>query len=442
MTRWVSSTVAAALLLAPWGAARGQDADKARAIIERAVKAQGGVEKLSLELAGHRKSKGRFVGENFSFDGDSFSEPGGKRRLVLKGVMNDVPTTRQLVLVEKKGWISYDGVVYDLDAKFLERIERSAYADRVCGLVTLLKDKAYTLTLTGEAQVKGKAAVGIKVARDGKPDVSLWFDKDSGLLVKSANKTPEANSDQEVYQEAYYSDYRLIDPAGPDERRLKAAKLAVDGAGLLEFLRQRTPDEEEQVRIKDLIAKLGHKSFAMREKASAAVRRHGVKAAALLRQAAASSDNETARRADQALTHVAPADELELTAAALRLVALRKPAQSAEVLLGYVPWAPNDKARHETYAALAALAAGDGKPHPAIAAALKDHDPQRRAAAAAALGKDGGAFVKTGWRRVHVEGLRLPMTTALYREGAHFMDIQTLDILFYNRLDDSLFTRP
>src|SRR5262245_23380158 len=111
MTKWSSSFVL--VLLVNAGAARGQDADKARAVIERAIKAQGGVEKLSLELAGHRKSKGRFVGENFTFDGDSYSEPGGKRCLILKGVMNDVPTTRQLVLVDKKGWISYDGVAWD-----------------------------------------------------------------------------------------------------------------------------------------------------------------------------------------------------------------------------------------------------------------------------------------------------------------------------------------
>jgi hypothetical protein len=91
MTMRLSSAVAVLLFAV---AARGQDADKARAVVERAVQAQGGAEALSLELASHRKSKGAFVGENFRFEGESFSEPGGKRRVTLRGVMDGMPTTR------------------------------------------------------------------------------------------------------------------------------------------------------------------------------------------------------------------------------------------------------------------------------------------------------------------------------------------------------------
>jgi hypothetical protein len=95
----------------------------------------------------------------------------------------------------------------------------------------------------------------------------------------------------------------------------------------------------------------------------------------------------------------------------------------------------------EVQGALVTLAA-DPREKAALEKALTDRDGQRRATATAALGKDGGKFLEQPWRRLPVSGVRLPMRSALYREGQHFMDLETTEVHFYNRLDDSLFTRP
>jgi hypothetical protein len=465
MRSFLSPVMAGVLVLGLGGGARAQDPDP-RSLIDRAIKAQGGLEMLGRSVASHRKSKGAFLTDGFTFTGEVFSEPGNRRRIALQGTVKGQPATRVLVLDGKKGWITYDGTTIDLDADFVERLEKSIYADRVCGLVTLVKDKGYTLTGLGESQVRGKPARGVRVACAGKPDVLLYFDKESGLLVKSSNRVTDPNLNREVNQEVYYFDYRELGagpPAGQAayaarlcarevvtsvtslaaaEQAVRAARLGTDGPALLAFLRKRIPAEGELVKLKDLVIKLGHRSFSVRQKATAELKRMGLKAVPLLRQAARDGDGEVARRAGQCLQELAGGPDQALTAAVARLIAFRRPAGAAEVLLDYLPWAPNEAVARAVQGALAEIADAGGKQDPALVRALKDGDPQRRAAAAAALGQGGGASHKLGWRRVFLEGVRVSTRSQLYRDGEHFMDLESTEAQFYNRLDDSLFTRP
>jgi hypothetical protein len=48
-----------------------------------------------------------------------------------------------------------------------------------------LKDKSFTLTALPETKVEGKAAIPVKVTKKDRPEVMLYFDKDSNLLVKT-----------------------------------------------------------------------------------------------------------------------------------------------------------------------------------------------------------------------------------------------------------------
>src|SRR5205085_1144646 len=150
----------------------------------------------------------------------------------------------------------------------------------------------------------------------------------------------------------------------------------------------------------DLIVQLGHRSFGVRQRATAELKRLGLRAAPLLRQAARDKDEEVARRARQCLEQLAGDPDTALAAATVRLLALRRPPGAVETLLDYGAWAPDEAVAREVRGALATLADDGGKGKRALRAALKDRDPQRRAAAAAALGQDGGAYLKQGWRRV------------------------------------------
>jgi hypothetical protein len=185
-----------------------------------------------------------------------------------------------------------------------------------------------------------------------------------------------------------------------EEHTLKAAGLATDDAALLEFFRSRTLTDSERDRLHTLIRQLGDDSFKVREKASAELAARGMLAAAFLRPAVNDPDLEVARRAEECLQVIAQGYNGSLSVAAARLLAARKPAGAAEVLLAYLPFADSDVAAEEVQDTLASLTVRDGQPEKALLAALTDPVPVRRAAAAEAFCQAGVAAVLPAVRKL------------------------------------------
>ena len=176
------------------------------------------------------------------------------------------------------------------------------------------------------------------------------------------------------------------DTRADDERVLKQAGVASDDAGLLGFFHTSGPSEDD---IRSLIKRLGDDSFEAREKASAALVALGPAAEPYLREALKSGDAEIVRRAEECLKRVGTGPSAAVVSAAARLLARRKPAGAAEVLLAYAPKAAGEASEEDVRAALAAVAVRDGKAAPALMKALEDRSPARRAAAAVALARGG-----------------------------------------------------
>jgi HEAT repeat protein len=169
-------------------------------------------------------------------------------------------------------------------------------------------------------------------------------------------------------------------------RTLAQAGVGTDGPGLLAFFRSQTFDEGRRSRLADAARRLGDDSFAAREEASRELAEAGRAALPYLRPALDSPDPEVARRARLCLEHVPAAAPAPVLAAA-RLLADRRPAGAAEVLLTYLPGADDDEAEEAVFAALEAVGLRDGKVESAVAAALADPQPVVRAAAAHAAGR-------------------------------------------------------
>lgn len=177
------------------------------------------------------------------------------------------------------------------------------------------------------------------------------------------------------------------DAAADDERTLQQAGLAVDGPGLLAFFRQRTLVVSDETRIQELIRQLGDDRFKVREKASRQLVMIGPRARAFLQEAAKNSDPEISRRARDCLQRIGEGATASVMAAAARVLARQKPPEAAAVLLAYLPAAEDDSVAETIRQALTDLAVRDGKPEPALVAALTDKSAVRRAAAAVALGR-------------------------------------------------------
>src|SRR5947209_5692018 len=128
MRKLLSILLAGAILVVASATARAQDAET-RALIDKAIKAQGGLDKLSIKVARHSKGKGQFHTEGYTFTSESFSDQGGKRRYHLRGDYKNQPHTRILVFLGDKGWISFDGATQDLEPERIDGIQRSFHTD-------------------------------------------------------------------------------------------------------------------------------------------------------------------------------------------------------------------------------------------------------------------------------------------------------------------------
>jgi hypothetical protein len=425
-----------ALSLLPRAQAADAEAE-ARALVAKGLDAQGGLAVLGRNIAARGKMRGSFADGTAQFSGEFHSQRGGKFRLALQ--FKD-EGSRLLILNDAKGWLQFDGITQELDDEMLARLKRARHVDRVCGLVTLVRDKGYTLKPLGEATVDSAAALGVKVGFDGQPDVDLYFDKKSGLLVKSAYRAAAAADGEQVSHEMHYRDYRLVDVTAADEERLRNAKRGSAAQDLLATLRTSIPADADRGRIEALIKQLGDPSFAVRQKASSGLGEYGIKAAALLQRARKMADLEAGRRAATCLERLAP--DIALAASTVRLLGARKPPGAAPALLAYLPWAPDEAVAREVEDALTAIAEASKTPDPALVDALTAPDARVREAARAALGKDGGAALRRPGRRVYLEGLRLANRSISYQDGQKRMELETVEREFFNRHDENLFTRP
>ncbi len=176
--------------------------------------------------------------------------------------------------------------------------------------------------------------------------------------------------------------------AAEDEKLLKAAGVAVDGPGLVEFFRKRIPTDDTTRRIEALMKELGDRHFKVREKAAADLIAVGPPALGALRQAARTADLETQRRARQCIQAIEKRNAPEAVTAAARLLRARRGAGACAALLNYLPSASNEAAE-EILETVFVLGGTDGKVDPAVSAALKDPASARRAAAALVLGRYG-----------------------------------------------------
>jgi hypothetical protein len=178
-----------------------------------------------------------------------------------------------------------------------------------------------------------------------------------------------------------------------DEKLLRDASLSSEGPALLDFFRKRTLADVQREKILALIKQMGDDSFKVREQAFADLLALGPTAAPLLRQAQQSeTDIEIVRRAERCLALIEKNYSAAITAAAVRLLAQRKPEGAAAVLLAYLPFAEEQAVVDEIKTTLTVTGFPDGQPDKALLAALKDKLPLRRAVAAEVLlrgGKDG-----------------------------------------------------
>jgi hypothetical protein len=332
-------------------------------------------------------------------------------------------------------------MVQDVAGDRLSEPEPLLYMDKALKMMSVVSDKNAKLVMLPEDKVDGQAVVGVKVTIEGQKETSLFFNKQTGLLTKMAYRDRGPAGGQIALHEVILSDYQATNFVTRDEDLLKSHKIAVDGPALLEFLAKRKPQAIDTDRIRKLIRKLGDDAFDVREKAMADLLAMGASAAGPLREAAKDDDAEIRLRVNTLLSKINTGGD-GLTAAAIRLVGSKKPDGAAAVLLDFVGLATDEITAREAKSVLFVVAQREGKPDPALVAALEDKDESRRKAATAALSKEGFKGIREPGVRLFVTDVKLPMKATLFIDGKKFMESETTEVEFFNKMDDSVFAKP
>jgi hypothetical protein len=208
MRKLIGPAFATALVCALAGPARADDKDVV-AVLDKAIKALGGEEKLAAAKAATLKSKGTLrlmdtdnqVTSEVTFDGLD------KARQEFEGEFGGNKVKGVTVLNGDKGWRVFGDMKSDLDKDALANQKRAVYLQVVPMTILPLKGKDFKTKMAGEEKVGEKPAVVIEVtAPDGK-DFKLYFDKESGLPVKQTAKVAGFMGG-EFDQETTYSDYK------------------------------------------------------------------------------------------------------------------------------------------------------------------------------------------------------------------------------------------
>jgi hypothetical protein len=206
-------SVLAVGLLVGAGGGWADDQPDAKVLLDKAIKAMGGQAKLAKLATVSAKARitGSPGGQEITVDldgnwqgmsqyrADADVQEGGKN---FKGV---------LVFNGDKGWIKKGDNTRDAPEGVVPFIQNIFYAGRMPQLLPALSDKAYKLAPLGEVKVGTQAAMGLSISHKDRKDVSLFFDKDSGLPLKSEVRVSEPGDNKEITVEFHYSDYKDFD---------------------------------------------------------------------------------------------------------------------------------------------------------------------------------------------------------------------------------------
>ena len=170
-----------------------------------------------------------------------------------------------------------------------------------------------------------------------------------------------------------------------DQYALRMASIEIEDGPLLEYFKNRTLFDDDLPKAKELVRKLGDEVFIERNRATNNLIAMGPTVRPLLREALAGEDAEVIRRATNCLEAIDRNLKPELTMAAARMLARRKPAAASKALLDFLPFAEDEMVADEVRNALVGLALHDGKPDPVLSEGTSDKLTVKRAAAVHAL---------------------------------------------------------
>ena len=182
---------------------------QAALVIDKAIKALGGEEKLSKAQTFTSKAKGKVTLESNVNPISSESTVSGLDhfRSLFEGEFNGNKVEGVTVLNGDKAWRKFGDQKMEMEPDAVKNEKRTIYLMVVPGAIVPLKSKDFKVEAAADETVKGKPAAALKVTGPDGKDFTLYFDKESGLPVRLVAKVVGWMGDEYV-QDVSYGDYK------------------------------------------------------------------------------------------------------------------------------------------------------------------------------------------------------------------------------------------
>jgi hypothetical protein len=202
-------TAAAFALLLAVRVASAQEKDEARAVVEKAIAAHGGMERLAKNRADWVTVKGVLLtgGKARPFTAETVVQLPGQFKSVLSVTVDDQKSTVVQVISGDTTWTTLDDAPQKITPSALNEMKAIMHLNHILRLAPLLNDKSFKLAWLGEAKVDGRETVSVKVMAKGQREVRLYFDKEKGFLTKTEHLLDDSRG-KEVKQEEFYSEFK------------------------------------------------------------------------------------------------------------------------------------------------------------------------------------------------------------------------------------------
>ena len=182
--------------------------DQTRAIIAKAIQAHGGKEAVQKLKAMTWKADGTMIfGNNKQpYQATYYWQAPDKFRFDMAVNLGGNAGTFTVIVNGDRGWEKFGDRTRVMDGRSLKGLRQTCYMIYLSTLAPLL-DPSLQISAVSELQRDGRTLVGIKVGHDRFNDVSLYFDRDTGLLAMARTTIFTNLLGRETEQESLYEDY-------------------------------------------------------------------------------------------------------------------------------------------------------------------------------------------------------------------------------------------
>jgi hypothetical protein len=212
MTRSILFVGIAVVLGASGMAARAQE-PRPEEIIDKAIRAHGGEEKLA-GLSALTIKERMVYPDAATWDAQIVVELPGRYRSERTISSGGKSSTTLIVVDGEQGWMKLNDHVTPYPKTFIESMQKHTvpYMEprSILRLRARQKNPACQFTTAGEGTVEGRPAVGLRMKLEGGPEATWYFDKETGLLLKTEQRTKRFEGEDTVV-ETLYGDYQTFD---------------------------------------------------------------------------------------------------------------------------------------------------------------------------------------------------------------------------------------